>query len=154
MKITDRLNVEHGVFLGLLEQLDDLVSRDPAPSVIGAAVTTILAVIEPHCRFEDEHFYPVLREALGRDFPPLVAVDAEHRAVEGLCRALRAGSWDPATVTALTRSLRAHIEKEIHLVFPLAEEWIPAETLARASDWYAEHVHERAHRRSARPSRA
>jgi hypothetical protein len=49
-------------------------------------------------------------------------------------------------------ALGSHIEKEIHLIFPLAEEWIPEETLSQMCDWYAEHVRDRSGRHATRQS--
>lgn len=43
-----------------------------------------------------------------------------------------------------------HIEKEIHVLFPLAEEAVPPQRLTPPREWQVEHVYERASRRTAR----
>jgi hypothetical protein len=53
MKITERLNVEHGVFLTMLERLEDLVQLKAPSDVLAGVAQTVLDVIEPHCRIED-----------------------------------------------------------------------------------------------------
>ncbi len=45
MKITERLNVEHVVFLTMLERLEDLVQSKAPTEVLAGVAQTILGVI-------------------------------------------------------------------------------------------------------------
>jgi hypothetical protein len=53
-------------------------------------------------------------------------------------------------VNEFRHELRQQLEREIHVLLPLAETWLPEERLTVPRDWYVEHVHERASRRAAR----
>lgn len=152
MKITERLNVEHGVFLTMLERLEDLVQLKAPSDVLAGVAQTVLDVIEPHCRIEDRWLYPTLAGAFGHDFPPLAAAEAEHHEIQKLAREVQGVGCSARAVSALVVALGSHIEKEIHLIFPLAEEWIPEETLSQMCDWYAEHVRDRSGRHATRQS--
>lgn len=147
MRITERLNAEHGVFLEQLEHLEQLLQRQAPTLVLTAAAQTIAGALEPHLELEDEVLYPAVREALGPQFPPIQAMGQEHEQVERLVREVLAGPVDEPLVRSFIQVLRAHVENEIHMLFPIAEESIPAEKLASMANWNADHVYERAGRR-------
>jgi hemerythrin-like domain-containing protein len=154
MKITDRLNVEHGIFLKLLDRLDGLLAEGASIPVLTGATDMLLSAMEPHCQFEDRTLYPMLRDALGSHCPPLVAEAAAHRDIECLASLVAADGCEREDIAALARALREHIEKEIHMILPLATEWIPEPTLARMCDWHGQHIREHAQRRAERASHA
>ena len=150
MRITERLNVEHGVFLRQLEDLDHLVRGGALPAVLEAVVRTIYRAEKPHREIEDGLLYPALAEALGSQYPQLQRMAEEHREIEELTRLIDSGLFYKVQVERFIETLRGHIEREIHLLLPLAEEWIPKEKLEAMCDWPVEHAYERSVERPAR----
>lgn len=154
MKITERLNVEHGVFLKQLDHLERLLREGAPRPVLAAVVQTIGAAMQPHCDIEERSLCPALAEVLGSAVSPLSIVTAKHEDIEELRRVIDSGAFDEADVDAFVRALREHMEEEIHVLFPMAEEWLPPERLVSMSNWNVEHVRERAARHErARPER-
>lgn len=150
MRITERLNVEHGVFLRQLEDLDRLVRAGAPPAVLEAVVRTIHRAEKPHREIEDRLLYPALAEALGTDYQQLRRIEEEHQEIEELVRLIDSGCFYKVQVERFVEALRGHIEREIHLLLPLAEEWIPKEKLEAMCDWPVEHAYERSVERPAR----
>jgi hemerythrin-like domain-containing protein len=146
MKITERLKVEHGVFLHQLKALERLVREDAAADAVGAVVAVIASAEEHHSELEDRILYPAIEKVLGKDSPPLRAVAAEHVALRGLAERIQGGDRTAALVLAYVEALRKHLEREIHALFPLAEEVLSPEALATLSNWDVEHVHDEAGR--------
>jgi hemerythrin-like domain-containing protein len=144
MKITERLKVEHGVFLHQLKALEGLVRGGAAPEAISAAVALIAAAEEHHAEVEDRILYPALEKILGKDSRPLRAVAAEHLRLRELVGQVQRGDRTPAAVMAYVEALRKHLEREIHALFPLAEEMLSPEELGRLSNWDVEHIHDEA----------
>jgi hemerythrin-like domain-containing protein len=140
VKLTDRLKVEHGVFLRQLRYLGQLLDHDAPPAVLSAAVETIARAEEHHSAIEDRLLYPELARVLGEDCPPLRELDADHQQIRRLVGKVRSGDFDADTVHRLLHALRAHMEREIHQVFPLVEEVFSEEKLAALSNWDSEHV--------------
>ena len=60
---------------------------------------------------------------------------------------IRAGEQSPERILELVKLMREHLEREIHGLFALAEEWIPAEKLESLSNWEEEHLYESLGRR-------
>ncbi len=150
MKITERLNVEHGLLLELLDRLDALVARNASPALLAGATAMLAAAADAHCALEDT-LHDTLRRSLGIEFPPLVAAAAAHREIARLSK----GGDDAipgGDAAALSRAVRDHVEREIHLILPLAQEWLPERMLERMSDWEGEHVREHVERRRASPT--
>ena len=142
MKITDRLKAEHGVFLSQLEHLQDLVRREASLEVLQAVAETIAAAEERHARVEDRVLYPALARVLGGECALLQRWRAAHDELRQLVARIRAGGFDESTVEAFGERLRDHLEREIHDVFALAEEVLPAERLTGMSNWDVDHIHE------------
>ena len=141
MKITERLKAEHGVFLYQLDRLEELaLSRTPM-DVLAAVVETIASAEEHHAMIEDRVLYPALVQANGGEFALLRKARAEHVELRRLVARIRSGVFDENTVCAFAGLLREHLEREIHGVFALAEDLIPAETLARMANWDVDHLH-------------
>ncbi|HUG54841.1 MAG TPA: hemerythrin domain-containing protein [Vicinamibacteria bacterium] len=148
MRITDRLKVEHGVFLQQLRMLRELVAlKAPAP-ILAAVVETIAVAEERHSEIEDGALYPALTRALGEGFPALVAVRAEHLDIREHVAKIRSGAFDEADVDAFARVLHDHLEREIHSTFALAEEWLTEQELTTMCNWNVEHVFDAAGRRA------
>lgn len=142
MKITERLKVEHGVFLFQLDHLERLVrSQAPGP-ILKAVVEAIASAEEHHSAIEDRLLYPALVKVIGRDSPLMKKADREHEEVQKLVDQIRSDAFDEATVTAFVTLLRKHLEREIHDIFGLADDMIPADQLVSMSNWDVEHLYE------------
>lgn len=142
MKITERLKVEHGVFLLQLRHLEGLLRRHAHPAVLAAAVETIATAEEHHSLIEDRVLYPALTETVGPDVPPLREIQADHQRIRTLVQTIRSGAFDEAVVSRFIETLREHMEREIHETFALVDEVISAERLASMCNWDVEHVFE------------
>jgi hemerythrin-like domain-containing protein len=140
MKITDRLKVEHGVFLRQLRYLDELLAAAVSKPVLAAAVETIARAEEHHTEIEDRLLYPELARVFGEDLAALRELAREHEEVRRLVAVVRSGDFREEDVRRLVQALRVHMEREIHQIFPLVEEVLPPERLAALSSWEAEHV--------------
>jgi hemerythrin-like domain-containing protein len=147
MKITDRLKVEHGVFLLQLRRLDEMAARGAPLEVQQATLETIATAEEWHSALEDRLLYPALAETLGEDNAILREVAEDHRALKALSDRVRAGGFTREDVLAYGKRLRSHLEREIHGVFRLAEQRISPERLAGMCNWDAEHIFEEAGKR-------
>ena len=142
MKITERLKVEHGVFLFQLEHLERLVQGGAPPLVLKAVVGAIASAEAHHTEIEDRLLFPALAKAVGRELPLLVKSEQEHQEVKKLVDLIRSGSFDAVTVTAFVELMRKHLEREIHDVFTLVEDLIPTEQLVSMSNWDVDHLYE------------
>jgi hemerythrin-like domain-containing protein len=140
MKITDRLKVEHGVFLRQLKLVESLLSRETPKAVLASVVETIAQAEEHHTMLEDRLLYPELAKVFGEDLPALRELAREHRDVHALVTLIRSGRFQEDDVRQFVKALRAHLEREIHQIFPLVEEILPPERLVSLSSWDAEHV--------------
>ncbi len=142
MKITDRLKAEHGVFLFQLDHLESLVHAKVPMVVLKAVVETIATAEEHHAAMEDRLFYPSLVKAIGRDSPLLLKAEQEHEEVRKLARRVRSGACDEGTIASFAVMLRKHLEREIHDIFALADEMVPADELTSLSNWDVDHLYE------------
>ena len=140
MKITDRLKVEHGVFLEQLRFLEELVARNAPAVVLRAVVETIAAAEEHHSQLEERVLFPALAEVMGPTFTPLQSVHADHSRLHALTAQIQAGDVDRDVVLTYVELMRRHMEKEIHGLFPLVDEILSPETLETLSNWNLEHV--------------
>jgi hemerythrin-like domain-containing protein len=105
-------------------------------------VETITSAEEHHTEIEDRLLFPALAKAVGRELPLLVKSDREHQEVKKLVGLIRSGPFDANTITAFIEAMRKHLEREIHDVFTLVEDFIPAEQLVSMSNWDVEHLYE------------
>jgi hemerythrin-like domain-containing protein len=140
MKVTDRLKVEHGVFLEQLRFLEELVVRNAPPLVLRAVVETIAAAEERHSQVEEQVLFPAVTDVMGPDFTPLLSVQADHRCIQSLTAQIQAGDVDREVVLRYVDVMRTHMEEEIHGLFPLIDEILGAERLETMANWNAEHV--------------
>jgi hemerythrin-like domain-containing protein len=147
MKITDRLKVEHGVYLLQLRRLEEMAARGAPLEAQQATLDAIATAEEWHSALEDRLLYPALAETLGSDNAILLEVAEDHRALKALADRVRAGGFTREDVLAYGTRLRAHLEREIHGVFRLAEQRISPERLTGMCNWDAEHIFEEAGKR-------
>jgi hypothetical protein len=147
MKLTDRLKVEHGVFLKQLAFLEGLVKLGAPPNLLAAVAETIALAEEDHSQLEGRLLYPLLEKAVGSDYGPLRQVAKDHADLSALVERVRGGAPSAELVLELVNLMRDHLEREIHGLFALAEEWIPAERLEALCNWEEEHLYESLGRR-------
>jgi hemerythrin-like domain-containing protein len=148
MKITDRLKVEHGVFLRQLRVLRSLVELKAPNPVLAAVVETIAFAEEQHSHIEEKALYPELAKVLGPGSSALVTVAREHAALRQQVARIRGGEFDAADVVAFADLLHDHLESEIHTLFALADEWLTEAQLVSMCNWNVEHVYEAAGQRA------
>jgi hemerythrin-like domain-containing protein len=147
MKITDRLKVEHGVFLLQLRRLQEMVEKNAPAEALRSTLETIATAEEWHSLLEDRVLYPALAETLGKDNALLVEIAEDHRMLRVLADKVRGASFTHEDVTAYAARLRSHLEREIHGIFRLADQRIAPERLAAMCNWDAEHIFEEAGKR-------
>jgi hemerythrin-like domain-containing protein len=142
MKITDRLKVEHGIFLLQLRQLEQMATARAPGAALAATIETIARAEQHHSELEDRLLYPALSAKLGPEYPALRAVAADHARIQQLLGVLRAGTPSPEITLEFVTHLRDHMEREIHEVFVLAEDVLSAEALQSMSNWDVQHIFE------------
>ncbi|GIW41989.1 MAG: hypothetical protein KatS3mg076_2566 [Candidatus Binatia bacterium] len=130
MKVTECLDSEHRVFLLQLGVLERMLAENAADGELRAVVLALAEAVEKHREVEEGLLYPAIRRAFGETFPPVAVMEHEHRQIEQTIGALRSHSGSvPEAVRRLVEILRAHIQKETEVLFPMAEKKIPAEEL-------------------------
>jgi len=139
MRLTDRLRVEHGVYLLQLRHLEELVSAQASTEAVAAALSTIVIAEEHHSRLEDSVLYPELAQRIGASTEVLVEVRKDHDRLHVLADQARL-NCGAAEVRAYASALREHLEREIHHLFPLAEEIISEPVLASLGNWQEDHI--------------
>ena len=142
MKITDRLKVEHGVFLMQLRHLEQMIVARAPVAGVAAAIETIAQAESHHSALEDRLLYPAMAQKLGADCAPLRDVRADHQRIQQLLDKVRAGDTDAQTTLELVGVLRDHMEREIHQVFTLAESVLSEEDLRAMCNWDVQHIFE------------
>ena len=148
MKITDRLKVEHGVFLRQLRVLRSLVEMKAPNPVLAAVVEAIAFAEEQHSQIEEQVLYPALAKVLGPGSSALLTVAREHSALRQLVAKIRGGGFEADDVVAFADHLHEHLENEIHTLFALADEWLAETQLVSMCNWNVEHVYEAAGQRA------
>jgi hypothetical protein len=147
MKLTDRLKVEHGIFLKQLSFLEGLVKLAAPIPLLVAVAETIITAEEDHSQLEGRALYPLLEKAVGSDYAPLRQVAQDHAEIASLVARIRGGEQNEKRILELVQLMRDHLEREIHGLFALADEWIPAERLEALCNWEEEHLYESLGRR-------
>ena len=142
MKITDRLKVEHGVFLVQLRRLERMVAERAPAAALAGAIESIAAAEAHHSALEDRLLYPALAGKLGSEFPALRIITADHQRIQQLLTRIRAGEPDAQTTLELVSTLRDHMEREIHEIFVLAEDVLPEADLHSMCNWDVQHIYE------------
>jgi hemerythrin-like domain-containing protein len=128
---TERLDVEHRIFLHQLDDVAELVRAGAAPATWQALTRALARVLCIHISLEEHLVFPALAEARPEWAGFLHELESEHRRIERLARD---AEHDATGVTALewVDFLREHTEKETCVAFPLAEEALPAARLRQA----------------------
>ena len=152
MRATQLLVEEHQIILRALGVLEVLAHRaEQGAEVPAQAVGDTLEFLTQfadvhHHHKEEEILFPALEEAgFPRDAGPVGVMLEEHAQGRALVAALRAAApgaaGDPAgrrqfatTAHAYTALLSAHIDKENHILFPMADRAIGGEELRRVEE--------------------
>lgn len=130
MKVTECLNTEHGVFLTQLELLENMVKNGSSDDELRAVTLAIAKAVEKHRDAEEEIFYPMILKEFGSDFAPIQVMESEHKEIERFIKSIDAKDGNVSeSVSGFISILREHIAKEIKVLFPMAEEKIPADKL-------------------------
>lgn len=140
MKVTECLNAEHDVFLLQLSVLEQMLESGASTDEVRASALTLAAAVERHRDLEEELLYPAILRAFGQDFPPMRVMEAEHKEIERCIIALRDRTGDASVhARGLISVLRDHIQKEVQVLFPMAQSRIPAADLERMAIHCATH---------------
>lgn len=133
---TARLRHEHEIILkalGLLERLGQRVAHGESvnpPTREWLSDFFVTFVDRCHHGKEEQHLFPALeRHGLPRDGGPIGVMLLEHEEGRGLLRVMRQRDEGKIaeTIREYGRLLRAHIDKENHILFPLAEQVVPGQ---------------------------
>jgi len=130
VKVTDCLVAEHQVLLRQMEHLQGVV-QNPLPSAeaLRAAIDLFHAGLEGHAALEEEVLFPALEPHLGREYGPLAVMYAEHediRSTLGQVATTNEEAQLRALLSHLLEVLGAHFAKEEQVLFPMAENLLPA----------------------------
>ena len=139
MKATECLNAEHGVFLTQLDYLEKMLNDKASIEAVRAVVLSIAAAVDKHRDFEEAFLYPAIQRYLGGNFPPVQIMEDEHRGIELCIKGVANGQNDTRELARnFIHILRQHIAKEINVLFPMAEQAIPAAELEQMACQCAE----------------
>ena len=130
MKATECLNTEHGVFLLQLDTLKKMIDEKATLPELRAAVRVIGVAVEKHRDIEDRYLYPAIIRECGKEFPPIRVMAEEHEQITECIKKIESNSlksYDP--IKKFIAILEEHIQKEIKVLFPMAEETISQEEL-------------------------
>ena len=144
MKLTEYLNVEHGVILALLRHLEMLLDHKVPRKVLATAADMVAKVIDAHRDIEEMLLYPALEEVLGPENFSIETRKHEHGSAQQIADAIHAGTVDNSQVRTFIGLLQNHIAEEIHDLFPMAEKTIPAEKLEALTRRALDRIYDRA----------
>ena len=129
MDLLDALLGEHGLFYAMFEHMEQ--ERPSSLETLKAHARILDAALLSHAHLEESLLYPALEELIG-PMGPLTVMRHEHEAIESELRRISSlGDADQARA-ALIRLLsvtRDHFGKEEEILFPMARQHVPQETL-------------------------
>lgn len=143
--ILKTLRSEHEMLRDLFEQLNGTTDRAKKTR------TELLSKVEqgliPHAKWEEEVFYPAVRERADRDGKQAIAeAYLEHQAVESVV--LPQAKSEPADTPEFAGAAKVfgeqidhHASEEENTIFKLARELFSSEELARFDEQYAQWKH-------------
>jgi len=144
MKVTECLNTEHGVFLLQLDTLKKMIDEKATLPELKAAVRVIGVAVEKHRDVEDKYLYPAIIRECGKEFPPIRVMEQEHEQITECIKKIESNSlknYDP--IKKFITILEEHIQKEIKVLFPMAEETISKEELEEIACLCSLHSHQK-----------
>ena len=121
MRATQLLREEHEIILRALDVLEALAKRGAAANQTLVDFFTDFADVHHHGK-EEEILFPALEEAgFPHDAGPVGVMLHEHTQGRELTAALRDPKQFAQAALAYAALLRAHIEKENQVLFPMAD---------------------------------
>jgi hemerythrin-like domain-containing protein len=121
MKATQLLMEEHQIILRALDVLEAFANRGQPPPPALLEFFTDFADVHHHGK-EEEILFPALEEAgFPHDAGPVAVMLHEHVQGRSLIALLKDPSQFADAALAYSAMLRAHIEKENQILFPMAD---------------------------------
>jgi hemerythrin-like domain-containing protein len=142
MRLTDRLKVEHGVFLWQLRTIEEMQREGAYPEALRAVVEVLARAEDHHSQLEERVLFPALARVLGAGHPALAAVTSEHERMRDAAAHICGEDFGPEDVRRYVETTRQHFENEIHGLFVLAEELLTDDELSRLANWNVDHTFE------------
>ncbi len=149
----DMLTQEHQDILAALNILDTLTMQIGAEQTVdGDDIASLMGLFEEfadrcHHGKEEDLLFPALAKAgVVAGAGPLAAMLSEHETGRRLIRQMKEAAEPPlelqdfaSAAQAYSTALRAHIEKENAVLFPMAEEVLTERQLETLADAFEEH---------------
>lgn len=149
MKITDRLIGDHKTFRKMIQDLDTLAETLPVQrdkQKLRRLVGLFKDHLVVHAWFEDNFYYPAVREVLSRTSDAVLTpaymkhLEHEHKSIDGYLDRLESEvqsdpimvSW-PQTYALFHHGLRLHMKKEEDELFPASERLLGSARLEELS---------------------
>lgn len=139
MKLTNALLGEHGAIAALFARSEQLLESSPNLDGARPIVECLAAVLASHAKLEDDLLFPILEPHLPHQ-GPLGVMRREHEQIEmALEDALNADDVPALTdaVHEVIELARSHFAKEENVLFPMAEQFVPAQTLEELGQSWA-----------------
>lgn len=120
----ETLREQHHAVLARLDEVEARASGHPA--ALRDFLDFLRGEVREHLGFEEDALFPVLARHPRLAQGPVAVMEAEHHELRALIAelaiGLRAGDADqpPTIARIIIALLRAHIDKEDHVLFPLA----------------------------------
>ncbi|HJV71330.1 hemerythrin domain-containing protein [Ideonella sp.] len=113
---------DHKAVKALFDDYEKLVENDAEGADRQALATRICTMLTVHATLEEELFYPLAREALGREADLIDEATVEHATAKDLIAQIEAASshaslYD-AKVTVLGEYIQHHVKEEEREIFP------------------------------------
>lgn len=131
MKITDYLDVEHGLLHEQLDHVRSLLEQGATSLELMAAVKTVAVALNAHQEAEERFLLPLVRETFGHGLPMLRMIEDQEAEIAEILSSLE---HDPERVARFVELLRRHIEEETKILFPMIEDRVPTSKLQNAGE--------------------
>jgi hypothetical protein len=140
MRITDALRGEHGAYCGLFDQIESLAEEAEVLAQIHNATIALNTEITSHAKLEESLLIPSLKPFLEDDRLVTAMRDEHTRMDQSLEKVEDAQDLEDAVdwIRYCIGFAREHFRKEEQFLFPLADEVLSEEELARLGQAWAE----------------
>ena len=133
MKITDALLAEHVVFHNVFDHMERALPRLKTAAEVKVLASLMESLLRDHSRTEEELVFAPLAHCL-EQIGQRDTFEQEHEEIDGaLLKVHDAQRLAEARrlLTAAVQASRKHFVREERIVFPLAEEFMKADTLIK-----------------------
>jgi hypothetical protein len=141
MALIGSIENQHGAILRALGRLEALIQAEAASHELGHAVETVRREMLAHERATEQFVIRPLRRLDRLDEAELRALRAELEELVVEALRLAAGQPRPERVREFIRAAQEHIERQSHLVVPVARDALARGELRAGSTWYVDEVH-------------